>query len=134
MRWFFFDCEAHSQFLDNHVKDDTATFRVEVGIVSSRGGSEVETRDFSVPREGFDDMKLSIEGKIVHVNKVSTVITVIFSQKHVFQHYLGAHSEYFKALFSGGFKESEEEVCELKDVKHDEFIELLRVCPFWSPI
>ena len=43
------------------------------------------------------------------------------------QAYLASFSDYFRALFFGGFKEETEDVCKLENVKLESFILLLRV-------
>ena len=109
------------------MKDDTATFSVEMKIFSSRGGSDAVTRNYSVTDEVLDNVKLSIDGKIVHSNKVCKLTFLVSRNVSVLQYHLSGHSNFFRTLFFGDFKEKGEEICELKDVKYDDFIELLRV-------
>ena len=45
----------------------------------------------------------------------------------LFQGFLTAHSDYFRALFFGGFSEAGKEEIELPDVPFEDFVNLLRV-------
>ncbi|GMT31087.1 hypothetical protein PFISCL1PPCAC_22384, partial [Pristionchus fissidentatus] len=67
--------------------------------------------NFSTPGFGDDGIVLKIEGKKVHVGK----------------NFLSLHSPVFAAMFFGNFAENGKKEIELKDVSHEDFIELLYV-------
>ena len=52
------------------------------------------------------------------------------SRVSLFQGFMAAHSDYFRALFFGGFSEAGKEEIELSDVPFEDFVNLLRVCLF----
>ncbi|GMT29419.1 hypothetical protein PFISCL1PPCAC_20716, partial [Pristionchus fissidentatus] len=66
--------------------------------------------DFAIPSDLTDTIFL-VEGKQVHVNS----------------QYLGLISPVFNAMFFGSFDEKNKREIELKDVKHEEFVQLLNV-------
>ncbi|GMR55001.1 hypothetical protein PMAYCL1PPCAC_25196 [Pristionchus mayeri] len=67
--------------------------------------------DFTDPDEPCHDVALIIEGEKIYASK----------------QILGSYSTVFKAMFYGDFAEKNKNEIELKDVKKEEFVDLLRV-------
>ncbi|GMT30047.1 hypothetical protein PFISCL1PPCAC_21344, partial [Pristionchus fissidentatus] len=98
----------------NHLKgfivDGTITIEARIKLKNVMGIKELTQFDFSAPSVGTD-LILRVEGKDVHVGR----------------QYLTTHSPVFAAMFYGDFIEKEKAEIELKDVKYEEFIDLLHV-------
>ncbi|GMT37499.1 hypothetical protein PFISCL1PPCAC_28796, partial [Pristionchus fissidentatus] len=101
------------------IKDDKIIVEARFTKIEVSGVAKPLEFDFSSPAVGSDNVVLIIEGKKVHVSK----------------NYLAIHSPVFKTMFFGEFAEKNQEEIELKDVKYEEFIELLYVIyPSYRPI
>ncbi|GMT29641.1 hypothetical protein PFISCL1PPCAC_20938, partial [Pristionchus fissidentatus] len=94
------------------IKDDKIIFEARIKVVSVSGISKPLKFDFSSPPDfGSDNVILVVEGKKIYVGK----------------HYLALHSPVFSAMFFGDFAEKNKEEIELKEVKYEEFVDLLYV-------
>ncbi|GMT31079.1 hypothetical protein PFISCL1PPCAC_22376 [Pristionchus fissidentatus] len=90
---------------------DTIVVQVTSNVTKTTGVRSSIKFDFSSPGFGDDGIVLKIEGKKVHVGK----------------NYLSTHSPVFAAMFFGNFAEKDKTEIELKDVAHEDFVELMYV-------
>ncbi|GMT29628.1 hypothetical protein PFISCL1PPCAC_20925, partial [Pristionchus fissidentatus] len=99
-------------FYQGFIKDDKIVVEARIKVIKVRGVISMLKFDFSSPPSFVaDNVVLVVEGKKVHVGK----------------QYLAMHSPIFQSMFYGEFVEKGKEEIELKDVSHEEFIELLYV-------
>ncbi|GMR39015.1 hypothetical protein PMAYCL1PPCAC_09210, partial [Pristionchus mayeri] len=93
------------------IKNDTITLEIRFWIINMKGIRAVPKLDFTDPNISMHDVTLVIEGEKIYVSK----------------QYLSLHSPVFQTMFYGEFVEKGKKEIELKDVKREEFIELLHV-------
>ncbi|GMT29973.1 hypothetical protein PFISCL1PPCAC_21270, partial [Pristionchus fissidentatus] len=93
------------------VKDDKITVEAHVRILNINGVRPVNVIDYSTSPAGLNNVVLVVEGKKLHVSK----------------DYLAVLSPVLSAMFFGEFDEKNKKEIELKDVKYEEFIDLLNM-------
>ncbi|GMT29356.1 hypothetical protein PFISCL1PPCAC_20653, partial [Pristionchus fissidentatus] len=105
---------------EGFINDDKIIVEARIKIKSVSGlQSKAGMIDFSSPSPGSDNVILIVEGKRVHVGK----------------QILALHSPHFNTMFYENDELKDKEEIELKDVKFEEFIDLLKVFhPSHQPI
>ncbi|GMT29642.1 hypothetical protein PFISCL1PPCAC_20939, partial [Pristionchus fissidentatus] len=91
-------------------KDGKVTVEFILSINRVTGVREIKVPDFSAP-DRLSNVILVVEGKKLHLSR----------------EFLAVHSPVFSAMFFGDFAEKNKEEIELKDVKYEEFVDLLYV-------
>ncbi|GMR54566.1 hypothetical protein PMAYCL1PPCAC_24761, partial [Pristionchus mayeri] len=112
--WGFSNFAKWSDVIDEgegFIKNDKVTLHCEFSLLKIRGFRKHLRFNFTDPNEVSCDVALVIEGEKIFVNKG----------------YLSINSSVFQAMFYGDFSEKDKKEIELKDIKKEEFLEMLNV-------
>ncbi|GMR54564.1 hypothetical protein PMAYCL1PPCAC_24759, partial [Pristionchus mayeri] len=112
--WGYWDLAKWSDVIDEgkgFIKNDKLTLHCDFSLIKIRGFRKHRRFNFTDPNEVSLDVALVIEGEKVYINKG----------------YLSINSPIFQAMFYGDFAEKDKKEIEVKDIKKEEFLEMLNV-------